>query len=103
MKAVVVQQDRTVAVEDKPDPQPKPNEIVRLKAKLLRNAKILSKVIKVKAFGQNPTDWKHAAFLSQPGDIIGCDAVGEIVSLGSEVPTGRLEKGTRVGTFTRGS
>jgi len=70
MRAVVVQHDKTVKVEQRPIPVPGPNEIL----------------LKVIAVGQNPTDWKHAKYISKPGWIVGCDFVGEVVSVGEKVP-----------------
>lgn len=40
-------------------------------------------LVKVKAVGINPTDWKHVEFrLGIDGSILGCDYAGEIVALG---------------------
>jgi len=87
MKAVVVQKERSVKVEQKAIPQPKANQVL----------------IKIAAFGQNPTDWKHADMLAKEGDIIGCDATGVIASTGSAVPRAAgFQNGMRVGFFTRG-
>jgi len=86
MRAVVVQANRTVKTEQKPVPKLASNEIL----------------LKIQALGENPTDWKHAAYFSQPGDIIGCDYVGSVVAIGSEVPSGSVKIGeTRFG-FMKG-
>ncbi|KAL1411665.1 hypothetical protein Q8F55_002630 [Vanrija albida] len=37
-------------------------------------------LVKVAYAGQNPTDWKHAAYLSRAGDILGCDFSGFVVA-----------------------
>jgi len=70
MRAVVLQEDRKVKVEHRPIPVPGPKEAL----------------LKVVAVGQNPTDWKHAATMTQPGLIMGCDFVGTVESWGAEVP-----------------
>jgi len=71
MRAVVLQEDRTVKVEQRPIPTPGPKEIL----------------LKVITVGQNPADWKFAQFLSPPGLIMGSDFVGMVHSWGSEVPS----------------
>jgi len=78
MRAVILQGDRRVKVEEIPIPIPRPTEIL----------------LKVVTIGQNPADWKHAELFSEPGFIMGCDFVGEVVSVGSEVPSGRLSATT---------
>jgi len=78
MRAVVLQEDRTVKVAQKPIPTPGPTEVL----------------LKVVAVGQNPTDWKHAEKISKPGYIMGCDFVGEVVSAGAQVPQQESSKGS---------
>lgn len=86
MKAVVVKEGKTTAVEERPIPSGlKANEVL----------------FKVTAVAQNPTDWKHVAFgLAQPGNILGCDFVGVAEELGSDVP--KEVKGQLRGGFVRG-
>lgn len=68
MKALTIAEDRTLIVKEVPVPPP------FLETHVL---------IKVKAIGANPTDWKHIDYgLGPAGSIIGCDAAGEIVKLG---------------------
>ncbi|KZS97296.1 GroES-like protein [Sistotremastrum niveocremeum HHB9708] len=87
MRAVVVQEDKTVKVEDKPVPKIGPNEIL----------------IKVIAAGLNPTDWKGVQKRASPGAIVGCDAVGEVVLLGSDVPPSEVKKGELRWLFVMGA
>jgi len=86
MRVVVSQEDKTVKVEEHPAPKPKANEIL----------------LKVLCAGQNPTDYKHADSLSKPGDYLGCDFVGEVVELGSDVPRDQVKTGEIRWNFTRG-
>ncbi|CAD6588254.1 MAG: hypothetical protein CYPHOPRED_004324 [Cyphobasidiales sp. Tagirdzhanova-0007] len=85
MRAVVVQEGKTVKVQEIPIPDElKENEVL----------------LKVVAVGLNPTDWKHVATLSRPGDVSGCDFVGTVQKSGSAVPAdlkGQLRSG-----FVRG-
>ncbi|KZT32640.1 GroES-like protein [Sistotremastrum suecicum HHB10207 ss-3] len=87
MRAVVVQEDKTVKVEDKPVPKIGPNEIL----------------IKVIAAGLNPTDWKGVQKRASPGAIVGCDAVGEVILLGSDVPPSEVKKGEIRWLFVMGA
>ncbi|KZO99168.1 NAD(P)-binding protein [Calocera viscosa TUFC12733] len=86
MKALVVQQDKSVAVERRFCPTVGPNDVL----------------IKVVAIGQNPSDWKHATYISQPGDIIGCDFVGKVVAMGANVPKSEVKQGEVRWGFVRG-
>ncbi|EJU01510.1 NADP-binding protein [Dacryopinax primogenitus] len=86
MKALIVQPDKIVAVERVFTPTIGPNDI-------------LFRVIEI---GQNPTDWKHAAYISQPGDLIGCDFVGQVVSMGTNVPKSEVQPGELRWGFVRG-
>ncbi|KZT32638.1 GroES-like protein [Sistotremastrum suecicum HHB10207 ss-3] len=86
MKAVVIQEDHSVQLEDRPIPEPGPDEIL----------------IKVIAAGLNHTDHK-SALLGNPGTISGCDAVGEVVKLGSNVPDHEVKKGEKRFAFVRGA
>lgn len=88
MKALVIQPDYSVKLQDKPKPS----------ASELGPKEVLFKVL---AVGQNPTDWKHVAFkLGEPDCISGCDYVGQALELGSDVP--KDVKGTIRFGFVRG-
>lgn len=39
---------------------------------------------------------------SKPGDISGCDFVGEVAEIGDDVPAGELQEGEVRWGFTRG-
>ncbi|CAL9733312.1 hypothetical protein MOSE0_A03004 [Monosporozyma servazzii] len=61
-------------------------------------------LIKTKAVAGNPTDWKHVKFgLGPNGAVIGVDAAGEIVKLGSKVDTNKFHVGDYVYGFVHGS
>ncbi|WVQ77954.1 hypothetical protein IAT38_000034 [Cryptococcus sp. DSM 104549] len=61
---------RTVSVKDNiPIPELRDNHVL----------------VKVEYAAQNPTDWKHTAFLSPPGVINGCDFSGTVVKLGTNL------------------
>ncbi|KAH6691459.1 chaperonin 10-like protein [Plectosphaerella plurivora] len=45
-------------------------------------------LVKIHEVALNPTDYKHIDVLSPPGSIIGCDYAGEVVQVGSGVPSG---------------
>ncbi|KAF8579984.1 GroES-like protein [Ramaria rubella] len=85
MRALVVQEGKTVAVQDVPVPTLGDNEVL----------------IKVVAIAQNPTDWKHVEFRSPPGTIIGCDFSGIVVKLGG-APAVHLKPGDHVAGFVQG-
>ena len=70
--------------------------------KHIQNLDTESIVVRVRAIGINPTDWKHAlGDWGKPGNISGCDAAGDIVRVGSGVK--HLKVGDRVAAFnTRG-
>ncbi|TRM69127.1 chaperonin 10-like protein [Schizophyllum amplum] len=58
-------------------------------------------IIRVRAVGLNPTDWKHAmSQLGRPGAISGCDAAGDVVKVGAAVK--HLKVGDRAAGFTYG-
>jgi len=86
MRAVIVQEDKSVKVGEVPVPSPGPKDVL----------------LRIIAVGQNPTDWKHAQNVAKPGMICGCDFVGEVVELGSDVPPNRVKKGDIRWGFTRG-
>ncbi|CAL9734177.1 hypothetical protein MOSE0_E00166 [Monosporozyma servazzii] len=61
-------------------------------------------LIKTKAVAGNPTDWKHLKYSLAPnGSVIGIDAAGEIVKLGSKVDTNKFHLGDYVYGFVHGS
>ncbi|CAI7606437.1 unnamed protein product [Penicillium glandicola] len=85
MKAVIVTQPKTEGlVTDRPTPK-------------LRDDYVLVKTVSV---GLNPTDWKHVAFLSPPGSLVGCDYSGIVEAVGKDVKK-QFTKGDRPedGTF----
>ncbi|TFL01474.1 chaperonin 10-like protein [Pterulicium gracile] len=57
-------------------------------------------LVKVRAVGLNPTDWKSFDWLKIEDAVVGCDAAGDIVCVGSEVT--RFKAGDRVAGFTIG-
>jgi NADPH:quinone reductase-like Zn-dependent oxidoreductase len=87
MQCLVLQNDRSVKVERRDVPICGPNQL------LIRNL----------AFGQNPSDWKHALYLSEPGVIMGCDSVGLVEEIGSAIPAGFTHEGERRGLFMHGT
>ncbi|KAL1723717.1 chaperonin 10-like protein [Schizophyllum commune] len=58
-------------------------------------------VVRVRAVGLNPTDWKHVFRVGKAGTIAGCDAAGDVVKVGSAVK--HLKVGDRTAAFTYGS
>ncbi|CAE6502805.1 unnamed protein product [Rhizoctonia solani] len=84
MKALVIQQDKTVQLEDVPVPTLDTNEVL----------------VQVHSVAQNPTDWKHAENAPH-GNIIGCDFSGTVVKLGSDFIT-RVKIGDTVSGFVHG-
>lgn len=59
-------------------------------------------LVQVSAVAQNPTDWKHVAYVaSAPGNPLGCDFAGRVVSVGSRVTT--LAVGDPVAGFVHGA
>ncbi|KAJ6118232.1 hypothetical protein N7471_013699 [Penicillium samsonianum] len=65
----------------------------------LRDDYILVKTVSV---GVNPTDWKHVAFLSPPGVLVGCDYAGVVEAVGKNVRK-PFKKGDRICGFTHGA
>ncbi|VDC00866.1 unnamed protein product [Peniophora sp. CBMAI 1063] len=58
-------------------------------------------LVRVRAVGLNPADWKHAfGALGTPGAILGCDASGNVVGVGSAVT--HLKLGDRICGFNYG-
>ncbi|KAJ6015903.1 protein TOXD [Penicillium herquei] len=58
-------------------------------------------LVKTKAVALNPTDWKHVAFLSPPGCLVGCDYAGVVQEVGKNVQKS-FKKGDRVCGFVHG-
>ncbi|KAB8238569.1 zinc-binding alcohol dehydrogenase family protein [Aspergillus alliaceus] len=58
-------------------------------------------LVKTVAVALNPTDWKHIAFLSPPGTLIGCDYAGIVEEVGRAVKK-PFKKGDRVCGFVHG-
>ncbi|OCF71937.1 enoyl reductase [Kwoniella mangroviensis CBS 8886] len=86
MKAIVQQdKERWISIQEKPVPQLEENEVL----------------IKVDYAAQNPTDWKHALKVSEPGVINGCDFAGTIVKLGPNLKT-PLQIGDKIAGCTHG-
>ncbi|AFR97565.1 enoyl reductase [Cryptococcus neoformans C23] len=85
MRAWVQTEDNTLAIQETPVPQPMANQVL----------------IKVEYAAQNPTDWKHAEFLSLPGVINGCDYAGTVVKVGSNLKT-PLKVGDKVAGTVHG-
>ncbi|WVR04937.1 hypothetical protein IAU60_001949 [Kwoniella sp. DSM 27419] len=82
----LVQNDQSwVSVKEIPTPKPGDNQVL----------------IKVEYAAQNPTDWKHAAFISNEGVINGCDYAGTVVQVGSNLKT-PLEVGDKIAGFVHG-
>ncbi|KAJ1302582.1 hypothetical protein OPQ81_002899 [Rhizoctonia solani] len=84
MKALLIQKDKTVQIEEVPVPTLDSNEVL----------------IQVHSIAQNPTDWKHAEN-APPGNIIGCDFAGTVIKLGSDSIT-RVKVGDTVSGFVHG-
>ncbi|KAI0780487.1 GroES-like protein [Trametes elegans] len=86
MKAVVVQEGRTVAIQDHPVPQPRDDDIL----------------VKTVAIAQNPTDYKFVDFgRGKPGTVLGCDWSGHVVKVGKNVTTPKV--GEHVAGFVMGA
>ncbi|KAJ5124463.1 uncharacterized protein N7515_008288 [Penicillium bovifimosum] len=87
MKAIIITQPQTEGlVTDRPLPK-------------LRDDYLLVKTVSV---GLNPTDWKHIAYLSPPGVLVGCDYSGIVEEVGKDVKK-KFKKGDRVCGFVHGA
>ncbi|EPS29679.1 Protein TOXD [Penicillium oxalicum] len=82
---VVVEPKKEGLVTDRPVPA-------------LRDDYVLVKNVSV---GLNPTDWKHVAFLSPPGVLVGCDFAGVVEEVGKDVKK-PWKKGDRICGFAHG-
>ncbi|KAJ6024162.1 hypothetical protein N7540_004959 [Penicillium herquei] len=58
-------------------------------------------LVKTEAVALNPTDWKHVAYLSPPGVLVGCDYAGVVQEVGKDVKK-PFRKGDRVCGFAHG-
>lgn len=65
----------------------------------LRDDYILVKTVSV---GLNPTDWKHVAYISPPGVLVGCDYSGVVEEVGKDVKK-PFKKGDRICGFAHGA
>ncbi|KZV73080.1 GroES-like protein [Peniophora sp. CONT] len=91
IQAVQIQEDRTPAVVTLPFASQE-------KVQKLPPDEVL---IRVRAVGLAPTDWKHAfTEWGTPGAISGCDAAGNVLAVGSAVT--HVKVGDRVGAFNYG-
>ncbi|KAE9388123.1 GroES-like protein [Gymnopus androsaceus JB14] len=91
IKAIQVQANKTVKLVEIPFGQ----------QDLVKNIPEDQVIVRVRAVGLNPTDWKHG--LSEwgtPGAILGCDCAGDVVRVGSAVK--HLKVGNRVAGFNYG-
>ncbi|GAB7365801.1 hypothetical protein MBLNU230_g7134t1 [Neophaeotheca triangularis] len=86
MKAIKIVEADKAEIQNVPVPQ-------------LRDDYVLVKVHNV---ALNPTDWKHIAYLSQPGATVGCDFSGEILSVGKSVNKA-WKAGDRIASFAHGA
>ncbi|KAJ3169715.1 hypothetical protein HK101_011439 [Irineochytrium annulatum] len=83
-RALVLQEDGSLKVEQVPVPTLEDDEVL----------------IRVVCAAQNPVDWKLIDFkAAKPGDVVGCDVSGTIVSIGRNVDTAAFKIGDRVATF----
>jgi NADPH:quinone reductase-like Zn-dependent oxidoreductase len=79
IKAIAVVEDKKAAVTDVSRPE-------------LRDGFVL---VKVKAVGVNPTDWKHVDYgIAKVGSRTGCDYAGVVEEVGAGVTS--FEKGDRI-------
>ncbi|KIK70162.1 hypothetical protein GYMLUDRAFT_34642 [Collybiopsis luxurians FD-317 M1] len=89
IKALQIQSNKTVEVVDIPFAS----------QDLVKNLPEDQVIIRVRAVGLNPTDWKHALGVwGTPGTISGCDGAGDVVKVGSAVK--HLKVGDRAAGFT---
>ncbi|KAF8509905.1 hypothetical protein JB92DRAFT_2943277 [Gautieria morchelliformis] len=86
MRVIIVQEDKSVKIEERPIPKPAPHEIL----------------LKIICAGANPSDYMHVDDHSTPGDWLGTDFVGEVVELGPAVPKDRVKLGEIRWNFCRG-
>ncbi|CCE66340.1 hypothetical protein TPHA_0P01830 [Tetrapisispora phaffii CBS 4417] len=88
MKAVVIGNGKAVVKKDCPIPEIEDDFML----------------IKVIAVAGNPSEWKHIDMkLGPEGSILGCDAVGKVLKLGSKVDTNQFHVGDIVLSFVHGA
>ncbi len=87
MQALVTVEGKKTALKEIPVPTLDKDEIL----------------IRTTAVTLNPTDWKHVAFIAEPGVTVGCDFAGIVEQLGSDVKNASLKKGDRVAGFVHGA
>ncbi|KAN0064811.1 Zinc-binding oxidoreductase alcohol dehydrogenase [Thecaphora frezii] len=78
-------------------------DVHRAEVKLVPVPKLESNEILVKVLNVtlNPTDWKHIAFLAQPGYITGCDFCGVVEEVAPDAK-GNVKVGDKVAGFVHG-
>ena len=86
MKALVTTEDHRTEISTVPLPTLGDDEIL----------------IRTLAITINPTDWKHVALISGPGNRVGCDFCGVVEQLGPNVKNSSLSVGDRVAGFVHG-
>jgi NADPH:quinone reductase-like Zn-dependent oxidoreductase len=59
-------------------------------------------LVRVKAVGLNPTDWRQLTLGTEPGAKLGCDYAGVVEEVGSKLSK-PFSKGDRVAGFAHGS
>lgn len=59
-------------------------------------------LVRTTAVTLNPTDWKHVALMSPPGNTVGCDFCGIVEELGPNTKSD-VKKGDRVAGFVHGA
>lgn len=84
MKAVVCTGLPNAEIKEVPVPTPAEGEVL----------------VKVHYASANPTDWKHKAWLSPEGSLLGCDLSGTIAKTSPKYP--HLKEGTKVVAFVHG-
>ncbi|KAJ4468788.1 chaperonin 10-like protein [Lentinula aciculospora] len=91
IRAIQVQEDKTVKLIQIPFGQDD----------LVKSIPEDQLIIRVRAVGLNPTDWKHGiGEWGTPGAILGCDSAGDVIKVGSAVK--HLKVGDRVAGFNYG-
>ncbi|EJD50354.1 dehydrogenase [Auricularia subglabra TFB-10046 SS5] len=86
MQAAVLEQPGRVRVATVPIPVPGRGQVL----------------VKVEGAAQNPVDAFFITVVAQPGTVVGCDFVGIVVQIGSDVPHGLRRVGERVAGFVYG-
>jgi len=84
MRALIIQDDRAVKVEERPVPTLQSHDFL----------------LRVTTLGLNPTDFKSVG-ANPIGARVGSDCVGIVEEVGSDVPSGKVAKGQRRALLTR--